>query len=246
VRVARAVRLRGGAGTAFREPQFYENFTTAFTVGNPALRPERTRSWEIGGSYDLPRDATLSASYFNQRFTNMIDYTSSPPTPGGANYYNIARASATGVELEAHAPGPLSLALDAAYTRLWTRVLDRGFDPSAGALLVRGARLLRRPTHSASVALTYQRADRGSIHLRVQRVGDRDDRDYSGAPAPARLGWYTRIDLGGELRVSQPRAGIPGAALSLRVENLANKAYQTVYGFAAPGRSILGGVRLDF
>jgi vitamin B12 transporter len=247
VRATRTVRLRAAAGTAFREPQFYENFTTAFNVGNPDLRPERTGSWEVGASYDLARDATLSASYFAQRFTNMIDYTFSPPPPDSANYYNIARASAAGVELEVHAPILSSLALDATYTRLWTRVLDPGFNPSEGALLVRGSRLLRRPTHSASAALTYQRADRASINLRVQRVGDRDDRDYSSfSPTPVRLGWYTRIDLGGELRVTHPRAGTPGATLSLRLENLEDRAYQTVYGFAAPGRSILGGVRLEF
>jgi vitamin B12 transporter len=247
VRVARAVRLRAAAGTAFREPQFYENFTTAFTVGNPDLLPERTGSWEVGASYDVARYATVSASYFAQRFTNMIDYTFSPPPPDSANYYNIARASATGVELEGHAAILVGFALDATYTRLWTRVLDPGFDPAAGALLVRGSRLLRRPTHSASAALTYQRADRASVNLRVLRVGDRDDRDYSGfPPTPVRLGWYTRIDVGAELRVTQPRSGTPGAALSLRVENLENRAYQTVYGFAAPGRAILGGVRLDF
>jgi outer membrane cobalamin receptor len=44
----------------------------------------------------------------------------------------------------------------------------------------------------------------------------------------------------------QPHGATPGASLSLRIENAANSAYQTVYGFDAPRRSILGGVRLDF
>jgi vitamin B12 transporter len=247
VRVTRTSRLRGAVGTAFREPQFYENFTTAFTVGNPQLRPERTASWEVGASQEIGDRATLAASYFAQRFTNMIDYTSSPPTPGGANYYNIARANANGVEVEGRTTTPLGLSLDAAYTRLWTRVLNPGFDPSSGALLVRGGRLLRRPTHAARAALTYQPGDRGSISLGVHRVGDRDDRNYSGLPATAvRLDWYTRADLSGELRVTEPHAGTPGATLSFRVDNLENRAYQTVYGFAAPGRAIIGGVRVDF
>jgi vitamin B12 transporter len=247
VRLARGSRLRAAMGTAFREPLFYENFTTTFTVGNPALQPERTASWEVGASQELGRRATLGASYFAQRFTNMIDYTSSPPTPGGANYYNIARASANGVEVETRTVIPSGLMLDASYTRLWTRVLDPGFDASAGALLVRGARLLRRPTHSVSAGFTFQRADLGSLSLRLHRVGDRDDRNYDGfPPVPVRHGWYTRADFGGELRITQPRAGAPGATLSLRVDNLENRAYQTVYGFAAPGRAILGGLRLDF
>jgi vitamin B12 transporter len=247
VRVARGSRLRAAVGTAFREPQFYENFTTAFTVGNPQLQPERTATWEVGASQELGTRATFAASYFAQRFTNMIDYTSSPATPGDANYYNIARATANGLELEGRTALPAGVTLDANYTRLWTRVLDPGFDASAGALLVRGARLLRRPTHSASVALSYQRSDRGLLSLRVQRVGDRDDRNYAGFPPVAvRHGWYTRADVGGELRLTDPRAGAPGATLSLRVDNVENRAYQTVYGFAAPGRAILGGLRLDF
>ncbi|MDQ3950194.1 MAG: TonB-dependent receptor [Gemmatimonadota bacterium] len=247
VRIASASRVRAAVGTAFREPQFYENFTTAFTVGNPDLRPERTASWELGASQDIGQRATLAASYFAQRFTNMIDYTFSPPAADSANYYNIARATANGVEVEGRTTTPLGLTLDASYTRLWTHVLDPGFDPSSGALLVQGARLLRRPTHSASAALTYARSSRGSISLGVHRVGDRDDRDYSGFPAaPVRLPWYTRVDVGGEVRVTEPRAGTPGATVSLRVDNVENRAYQTVYGFAAPGRAILGGFRLDF
>jgi vitamin B12 transporter len=247
VRVAGASRVRAAIGSAFREPQFYENFTTAFTVGNPELQPERTMSWELGVSQDVGPRAMLAASYFAQRFTNMIDYTFSPPTASGANYYNIARANANGVEVEARAAISLGLTLDASYTRLWTRVLDPGFDAAVGALLVRGARLLRRPTHSASAAVTYQPSGRGSLGLRIHRVGDRDDRNYSGFPiVPVRHGWYTRADVAGELRVTEPGAGTPGAALSLRIDNVENRAYQTVYGFAAPGRAILGGLRLSF
>jgi vitamin B12 transporter len=246
VQVARGSRVRAAVGTAFREPQFYETFTTEFTVGNPELEPERTASWEVGASQELGARATLTASYFAQRFTNMIDYTFAPP-PDSANYYNIARATANGVEVEARTVMPAGVTLDANYTRLWTRVLDPGFDASAGALLVRGARLLRRPTHSASAAVTYQRSDRGSLSARIHRVGDRDDRNYSGfPPVPVRHGWYTRLDVGGEVRLTPPRAGTPGATLSLRVDNVENRAYQTVYGFAAPGRAILGGLRLEF
>jgi vitamin B12 transporter len=247
IRVAPGSRVRAAAGTAFREPQFYENFTTAFTVGNPQLEPERSSSWEIGATQDLGRRAAVGASYFAQQFTNMIDYTFSPPTTGGANYFNIARAHANGVEVEARASIGGGVAVDASYTRLWTRVLDPGFDASSGALLVQGARLLRRPTHSASSRVSYQPTDRGSVSLSISRLGDRDDRDYAGFPTvPVRTPWYTRVDAGGEVRLTEPRASTPGATLSLRVENVTNAAYQTIYGFDAPGRAFLAGVRVEF
>src|SRR5207244_12607182 len=41
-------RVRATAGTGFREPAFFENYSTGFTVGNPDLRPEHSRSWELG------------------------------------------------------------------------------------------------------------------------------------------------------------------------------------------------------
>jgi vitamin B12 transporter len=246
-RIARDTRLRAAVGTAFREPQFYENFTTTFSIGNRDLEPERAVSWEVGASRDFAARATVSATYFAQRFSNMIDYTFSPPVPGGPNYYNVARARANGVEAEVRTTAPPGLTLDASYTRLWTQVLDPGFDPSSGALLVRGARLLRRPTHSARAAATYHARGRGSITLGVHRVGDRDDRSYSGLlPAPVRLAWYTRVDVGGELRLADTRGGVPGATLTLRVDNVENRAYQAVYGFAAPGRAVLGGARVEF
>jgi outer membrane cobalamin receptor len=96
-------------------------------------------------------------------------------------------------------------------------------------------------------ALTYRPSDGGSVSVRVHRVGDRDDRDYSGfPPAPIRLGWYTRGDLAAELRLTEPRASTPGSTLSLRIDNVTNERYQTVHGFDVAGRTVLGGLRIDF
>src|SRR5467141_3595547 len=47
-RLACGTRLRATAGTGFREPSFLENYSTGYTVGNPDLQPEHSRSWELG------------------------------------------------------------------------------------------------------------------------------------------------------------------------------------------------------
>src|SRR5205814_9900094 len=52
-RPAGATRLRASAGTAFREPSFFENFATGFVKGNPGLSPERTASVEVGLAQSL-------------------------------------------------------------------------------------------------------------------------------------------------------------------------------------------------
>src|SRR6185437_6711424 len=70
-----ALRLRGTLGTAFREPSFSESFDTPFSISNPNLRPERTTSWEAGLERDMVAGVlTLGATYFHQRFVDMIDY----------------------------------------------------------------------------------------------------------------------------------------------------------------------------
>jgi len=67
-RLPAAVRVRASVGTGFKEPTFFENFAHGFVTGNPALDPERSRSWELG----MERGA-VALTYFNQRFRDLIE-----------------------------------------------------------------------------------------------------------------------------------------------------------------------------
>src|SRR5436190_763622 len=49
--LAADTRLRASAGTGFKEPTFFENYAHGFTLGNPDLDPERSRSVEITLAY---------------------------------------------------------------------------------------------------------------------------------------------------------------------------------------------------
>ena len=233
------------AGTGFREPSFFENYSTGFTVGNPDLQPEHSRSWELGLEQSLARDrASLSATFFDQRFVDMIDYNPSA-APGAPNYYNVAAADANGIEVGIRfAPaGPMSVA--ASYTYLRTEITNPGFDASSGALLAAGQPLTRRPRHSARLDAGYRLAARGAMSLAVTYVGDRQDQDFSTFPFPrVTLSTYTRVDLTAQLDVLRPRGGTPGFAVSSRVENLLDHAYEEVKNFPARGRTVLLGGRV--
>src|SRR5205807_10420631 len=98
--VAGGLRIRGSAGNAFKEPTFYENYAQGFVKGNPDLRPEQSRSWELGVERRLGPDVLVTLTYFAQHFRDMIDYVGTPPTPGGSNYLNVAAATACGAEVE--------------------------------------------------------------------------------------------------------------------------------------------------
>lgn len=243
-RLAPGARLRASVGNAFKAPSFYENFATGFVIGNAELRPERTRSAELGVETIVGSFALVRVTGFTQRFRDLIQYTFAAPTPTSPNYYNIAEANAGGVEVEATLPDLAGFAVTAGYTWTDTRVVDAGFDSGESANFVAGGRLLRRPEHMATLQLLRRVDGWGTFTAGVSRTGMREDRDFSGWPAaPVELAPFTVVDLAAELVV--PARLLPGARVQLRVDNVANVRVEQVAGFASPGRVLYAGLKLQ-
>ncbi|MGE0159311.1 MAG: TonB-dependent receptor plug domain-containing protein [Gemmatimonadales bacterium] len=238
-------RLRVAAGSAIKEPTFAENYATGFALGNPDLDPEWSLSWEVGLEHDvLPGAASVSVTYFDQRFEEMIQYTFAPPTPTSPNYFNVGAASARGVETEVHGRAG-SVDLGGAWTWLDTEVTDVGLEGAPGDLFVDGEPLIRRPEHSFSLSASSPVSTRARVHTRVARVGARGDRDFSTFPAtPVVTAAYTLWSAGAEYTVLDAAGGRPSLRLSLRGENLLDESYQEAFGFDAPGRQLYVGVSL--
>jgi vitamin B12 transporter len=242
-------RLRASMGSAFREPTFFENYATGFVTGNPNLEPERSTSWDAGVQQRLFTERlSVGVTYFNQRFRQMIDYTGDTNSCG-ASYCNIALARATGQEFEARATIIAGLSADASFTHLDTRVLRSGFDTSSAGLFRAGEQLVRRPRTSWSAGVAYFGSNGLSTDLRVQRVGERADKNYSDFPAtPVTLAGYTLLDFSAEVPLvrAERGAGRPSAAATLRVDNLTDEKYVSVFGYRSPRRQFLGGLRVTF
>jgi vitamin B12 transporter len=241
-----ATRLRASLGTAFREPSFTEAFATDFSVANADLRPEHTTSWELALEQSVFADAlTVSATYFHQRFVDLIDYRFDP---NGSSYENIARARAAGSEIELRTAPMRRLAFDANYTYLDTKVLERGFSTSPLASLRKDGPLLRRPKHTGSIGVAYVRPAGGSAALRTTYVGHREDRHFQDEPPfntdAVVLDPYTKVDLSAVSPIVSGRNSALGA--TLRVDNLFAARYETVAGYATPGRVIFAGIRVGY
>ncbi len=236
LRMAAGLRGVASAGTGFREPGFYETYATGFVRGNPDLAPEESRSWETGLEYTVPsRTATLRATYFDQRFRDLIQYSAQGVGPDSVNYVNLADASARGIEVAGQAALGAALSLAATYTYL---------DSRDGAT---GQRLQRRPTHAGSVNLGYAIGGRGSAWLAVVFTGDRFDYDYAAFPAaPVVLPPHTRVDLAGMYELIRGHAGVPGLGLDFRIENLLDAQYEEIKNFPARGRSLFLGGEVRF
>jgi vitamin B12 transporter len=248
--VARAVRdgtlLRGAIGTGLKEPTFFETFAAGFAVGNPDLDPERSRSWEFGVNQRMGSRASLDLAWFDQSFKDLIQYTSAPQDPGGVNYFNIAEATARGLEVEARAAlEGVSLVLG--WTWLDTEVTDAGFQSGGSATFVEGQALLRRPEHTVTIRGSGQLSGSIGWSAGARRVGARSDRDFSSFPAKAvELASHTVLDLGLDATLVESVGGRPGFGLSLRFENLENARFEEAVGFGAPRRGVYLGGRLDW
>jgi vitamin B12 transporter len=241
-----ATRIRASVGTGFKEPGFFENFDSPFSMGNPELRPERSFSVEGGIEQDFGRGAaSLGVTVFAQRFRDLIQYTFVPPQPGGPNYFNVAAANANGVEAVLHLRpgGPVKGAVS--YTRLISKVTDAGFDSGDAATFVEGDRLLRRPDDALSVRLESAFAARIRLGAVLSWVGSRDDVRFGQFPEPnqrVELPSYTTLDLSGTFTVLHRRHGRPSLDVTGRIENLFDERYEQAVAFPARGRGVFVGL----
>jgi vitamin B12 transporter len=203
-------------GHAFRAPglgELYYPFS-----GNRSLRPERSNSAELGVAVPLAggRSAVQITVFANEQ-RNLIDFDL-----GSYRFENIARARQRGLEL-ALLVAPTRAGEIEASVNYW-RTSDEA-----------GQSLLRRPAWSGAVSWRGRVQERVEGYAALIYVGARADAD------PVSL---QRVQQGGFVTASLSAALKLTAALSARVrlENIANHAYEEVRGYPAPGRRVLLGL----
>lgn len=245
-RLGAGTLVRAATGTAFREPTFFENFAEGFTRGNPDLEPERSRSWEAGIEQSLWNGrASLGVTYFDQRFTNLIQYTGQPPGPDDANYFNVGEASSSGLELTARVGGHGGLDVAAGYTYLDTDVADEGYGTDRA--FSEGRRLLRRPRHSASFDAGQVFNARGRLGIAIRYVGERDDLDFSDpvefAGIRVALPAFSTVDLSAGYELVRGAGALTNITLTAALRNAFNERYEEIRNFPSPGRSVMVGLQ---
>ena len=242
--ISASSRMRASIGSAFKAPSFFENFSTGFVTGNPALRPEQSRSAELGFDRTLAGGAlTLRTTAYMQWFHDVVDYSGTVPSPGAPNYFNVAAAEAKGLEVETSYLPYDGFTLSGSYAWTDTRATASGFDKGSGATYVVGQKLIRRPPHLLTVQVAQLIPGGGSMHVIVARVGERDDRDFASFPATAVvMPAYTKMDLALQVPVLERVAR--DLSLMVRVDNALGAKYEEILRFAAPGRSVFVALRL--
>ena len=229
-------RLRVAGGTGIRPPDVFE---IAFT-DNPGLKPERSRSGEIGIIQALAAGAVqLDATGFFNQYDDLIISVGSLRDVSRYRTDNVSNARARGLELGAAWRAARGLSVRASYTLLDTEIRAVDGRAQAPSPYQVGDALLRRPRHHGSAVVDWTSA-RGTLFAQLDSRGATLDAEPAFGPSgglydnPGR----TIVDFGGSLRVGR------GVDAFARVLNLFDRGYEEVFGFPAPGRTVFAGVRL--
>jgi len=228
-------RVRASYGEGFKAPSLFQLYSD---FGNPALSPERSRSFDFGVAKGTRNDPLhLAVTAFRRETRGLIDYvscfSSNDPLCGDGRfgfYANVGKARAQGVEVELGARVSETFRATAAYT--WLKAKDRtsgGFN--------QGNDLARRPRQAVTVAVDWTTPLAGlALGADLRMVSNSFDDS----------GNFTRIEghATGTLRASLPVSD--RIELFGRIENLADADYQTAAGYGTAGRSAFVGARARF
>jgi len=233
-------RVRGFYGQGIVAPRLDQSFgNDPCFPGNPDLLPERSRTVNAGVEQFLVSGRLrVSADYFYTELYDVISFAFLAPTAmctfGTGTYFNTDRAIARGTHAVAEYRINRRLTVTGNYTYDNSRVLQapNAFDPTEQP----GNHLFHRPVNSGNIAMNLA-VWRFNGNLVGYFTGIRTDSDFMGLGLTHAPG-YAWFNLATSYRLDAR------ASLFVRVSNLFDKQYQTVLGYPALGREILGGVRL--
>lgn len=223
------VRLHASAGTGVVDPSYFELYASAFGyTGNPNLRPEKNRSFDLGVELPvLQGRGSIDVTYFHDVLTDEI--TSVSTGPGTFSFTNQSGDSKRhGIELTGKVQATDRLALRLNYTYL------EATNPN-------GSVEIRRPKHELALGATLDTfGGRGSIDADIRHVSGNFDTQFWGAYNTVELPAYTTVDLAARYEIDD-RWTLTG-----RVTNLFDASTSDVWGYANRGRAFYVGLAANF
>ncbi|HRD01408.1 MAG TPA: TonB-dependent receptor [Candidatus Saccharicenans sp.] len=216
-------RFKFTLGSGFKAPSLYELYAPPDNlgpIGNMSLEPEKNLGWDAGLEKIFFDHLTLSLTYFETRFRNLIQFYY------GTGYQNVGQARTKGLELSIKTAPLKNLELTASWTHLQARDLDHQTD------------LLRRPKDTFYGNLNFSRKA-VRISSEVYYLGQRYDLDFSSYPnreVCLRSAFLVNFFVSYDLKST--------TSFFIRGDNLLGTRYEMVYGYGSPGTTISTGFRL--
>ena len=217
-------RVTAGVSNAFRAPNFNELYDPNFGFGNPNLKPEKSRSAELGLQYQNAKER-VKAVMFRTRTDDLIVGVFDPAT---FNFpaTNVEKSESKGLEISYSGEfGPLQLL--ASFTE--QRVKNRDS----------GERLLRRANSFGSVGARY-RLGNWRIGGEALASSNREDFEVRDPFGTVKLSGYSILNLTTSYQFT------PHSRIALEVENALDTQYELVRGYNTQGRSLFVSLAHEF
>lgn len=236
------VRLHSSFGRGIANPTYFElfandtftsSFGTSTFIGNPNLKPEENRSFDIGVEIPFLQDrGVVDITYFDETLNGEIEsfFAGADPVLGSVfNYRNqTGDSKREGVELSASFEATDALDLRLSYTYL-------------DATNPNGSVEVRRPEHELLLSATLQTFNgRGSVTADVRHVANNYDSRFFAPFGTAQLPDYTTVNVSAQYELNN------NLVLTGRVTNLFDEEYADVWGYAKRGRAAYVGLRASF
>ena len=224
--------FRSSYGTGYKAPSLSQLNPLA-GGGNPNLRPEESQGADFGFETSLCGGRFVVGSTF---FWNDVDNLIIGMVTFPFLNTNIDDSESLGAETTVDVEFTKNLRFSGNYTYTHTEAKGNPI----GFLLFNGSRLLRRPTHKASIDLIWDFLDnRGELAANLLYVGDRRDinpDDFSATTADD----YVTLNLTGRFKIND------WLTVFARVDNVTDENYEDIVSFGTAGASAYGGIRLEY
>ncbi|CAA6827657.1 MAG: Outer membrane vitamin B12 receptor BtuB [uncultured Thiotrichaceae bacterium] len=202
-------------GTAFKAPSTNELFSPGFDVGggnflytgNPDLKPETSKTWEIGLKSRFSSNQSLQLSLYKTEVENLISFTGP-----SLQQNNINEASLKGFELDY-----------SGFAEKWNWGVNATAQDTENEET--GDRLLRRPNTKLNFTLGYDMTNKSHLGMDVVHASSRDD--FGGV----KLDDYTLLNLSAKQKLNK------NMSLGLRLENATDEDYELASGYNMAGRA---------
>lgn len=242
-------QLRASAGRTTRDADFTERYNnynkplvTSGSIGNPDLVSENSFSYEAGADFFGVKNMKVSATFFQQRFTQLIDYittsyTNMPrkdnlsPTGTYALAENIGKVNSTGIETDVQYSKQFKHDEQLWATLGFTWIDSKSDNASPSFYLSSHAKYL------ANFNFRYT-IKRFSISLNGL---DKQRQPQVSTPINAEISKDYFV-LNGELQafVYKNKMSIFG-----QIDNIFDKRYSDLLGSPMPGRWLMGGLKVS-
>ena len=221
-------KLKATLGSGFKTPSLFNLYDPAF--GNPDIKPEKSVGFDAGIQQFLANDMiSVGVTYFQNYYKDLFGYDQNYKT------INVKKAKTNGIEIYFTTKLIDDFIFKLNYTFTNAKDLSDG-------ILDESRKLIRRPEHKIGGYVSYNFSRSSNVNLELIYVGKRDDLIFDNTTFTSsriKLEPYLLLNLATHYQLTE------FLRLNLRLENILGTDYEEVYGYATPGFSIYGGIKLS-